>query len=89
VTLIDDDQVDDDQVKEPPRKLLEELLALLRTSDRLIEAKINLKAVSIRRFLSRASGTSSVLPSARSIVLAFVLSFAMAAPNGRKSLTMV
>ena len=44
----------------------------------------------MRRRLSRAPVVRSVLvPSSRSMVLALVLSLAMAAPKGRKSLTMV
>jgi|GEM_PF-5676366 len=43
----------------------------------------------MRRFLSKASGISTSVPSARSIVFDRVLSFAIAGPNGRKSLTIV
>ena len=43
----------------------------------------------MRRFLSMAVVSSTSLPSSRSMVLEPVLSFAIAAPNGRKSLTIV
>ena len=82
--------VDHDQVEEAGRELAEELLPLLRAGDRLIEAEIDLvggvdAALSCRwRWSVRSS-----LPSSRSMVLALVLSFAIAAPNGRKSLTIV
>ncbi len=43
----------------------------------------------MRRFLSSAVAISTVVPSSRSMVFEPVLSFAIAAPNGRKSLTIV
>ncbi len=43
----------------------------------------------MRRCLSRAVGSSTSVPSSRSMVFDAVLSFAMAAPKGRKSLTIV
>ena len=43
----------------------------------------------MRRFLLMAADRSSEDPSARSMVLAWVESLAIAGPKGRKSLTMV
>src|ERR1700730_15776555 len=43
----------------------------------------------MRRFLLRASVRSTLVPSLRSMVLALVDSFAIAAPKGRKSFTIV
>ena len=43
----------------------------------------------MRRFLSSASARSTEVPSCRSMVLALVESFAIAAPKGRKSFTIV
>jgi hypothetical protein len=57
--------VDHDEVEEARRELSEQLLAFLRTGDRLIEAQ------STRRFLSRAMVRSMVRPSSCSMVLAF------------------
>ena len=81
--------VDDDQVEEAGRKLAEQLLPLLRASDGLIEAKIDfVGGVDAALFVERR-GQSTSGAVARSMVLALVLSFAMAAPKGRKSLTIV
>jgi hypothetical protein len=75
--------VDDDQVEEVGRELAEELLPLFRAGDRLVQAQIDL----VRRCRCGDACRwrqvrSTVLPSARSMVLALVLSLAMAGAKG-------
>ena len=82
--------VDDDEIEEVGREFAEEFLAFLRAGDGLIEAEINLVGgVDAPCFLSTAVGSSTTLPSSRSMVLEPVLSLAIVFPNGRKSLTIV
>ena len=82
--------VDDDEVEEVRRELAEELLAFFRAGDGLVEAEIDLVGgVDAPCFLSTAVAGRPTLPSSRSMVLEPVLSLAIAAPKGRKSLTMV
>ena len=82
--------VDDDQVEEAGRELAEQLLPLLRAGDRLIEAEIDLVGGVDAALLvdARWSGRSWCRPRAR-WSWRWSLSFAIAAPNGRKSLTIV
>ena len=82
--------VDHDQVEEAGRELAEQLLPLLRAGDRLIEAEIDLVGgVDAALLVERQWSDRSCVPSCRSMVLALVESFAIAAPNGRKSFTIV
>ena len=72
--------VDHDQVEEAGRELAEQLLPLLRAGDRLIEAEIDLEGgVDPPLLVERESSGRSVVPSCRSMVLALVESFAIAA----------
>ena len=81
--------VDDDQVEEAGRELAEQLLPLFRAGDRLVQAQVDLVGGVDAAFLSRAVVSSTSVPSSRSMVLALVLSLAIAGPKGRKSLTIV
>ena len=82
--------VDHDQVEEAGRELAEELLPLLRPGDGLIEAEIDLEGrVDAALLVERRGEFDCRCRPSRSMVLAPVLSFAIAAPNGRKSLTIV
>ena len=82
--------VDDDQVEEAGRELAEELLPLLRAGDRLVEAEIDLVGrVDAALLVEREWQIDLACRPSRSMVFGSVLSFAIAAPNGRKSLTIV
>ena len=82
--------VDDDQVKKSWRKLPEELLALLRPGDGLVQAEIDLIGGVDAALLVERRGElnfGAILRARWSS--ASVLSLAIAAPNGRKSFTIV
>ncbi len=82
--------IDDDEIEELARQLAKDFLALLGARDRLIERKVDLVRVSMRRAFYRSRWVFRLrVPSSRSMVLELVLSFAIAAPKGRKSLTIV
>ena len=82
--------VDHDQVEEAGRELAIELLPLLRAGDRLIEPEIDLVGrVDAALLVERQSSDRPSCRPRRSMVLALVESFAIAAPNGRKSFTIV
>ena len=82
--------IDDDQIEEPGRELTEQLLPFLRPGDRLIEAEIDLvRRVDATLLVEGKRQIDLRCRRRRSIVFALVLSFAIAAPNGRKSFTIV
>ena len=82
--------VDHDQVEEAGRELAEQLLAFLRAGDRLVQAEIDLVGRVDAAFLVDGGRQLDFAcrPRARWSWHS-VLSFAIAAPNGRKSLTIV
>ena len=76
--------------KKPGENSRIELLPFLRAGDRLIEAEIDLVGgVDAPLLVERERQIDPWCRPARSMVLALVESFAIAAPNGRKSLTIV
>ena len=82
--------VDHDQVEEAGRELAKELLPLLRAGDRLIEPEIDfVGGVDPALLVERQRQVDLRCRPARSMVFALVESFAIAAPNGRKSFTIV
>ena len=82
--------VDHDQVEESGRELAEELLPFLRAGDRLIEAEIDLVGGVDAALLVDGGGQVDAACRRRARwSWTSVESFAIAAPNGRKSFTIV
>ena len=76
--------------KNPGENSLEELLPLLGSRDRLVQAEVDLvRRVDPPLAVDARSRSSAVAPSTASMVFDRVLSFAIAALKGRKSLTIV